>query len=280
MSIDTEIVARAIQLPALPPVAAQILRLKKDEGSSMRDLKRVIDRDPPLAANVLRVANSAMFGAQRKYTDLHDAIIYIGFNNVQSLAIGMAAIKVFRGGRTMAPYFRKDFTTHSFCTAAVCNHLARGARGILPGTAFVVGLLHDIGKLVIEIAGRDNWNTVLFEVKKSQTTLDAEKKVLGSTHARLGAKLLKTWGLPEEIVAAVQYHHQAGLCPAAAKPYASICQVADTIVLEEKPTPAINPKPKPADEATWRVFRFEPMRLKAECRDVMSCALRDLAAFL
>ena len=134
--------------PVLPVTVAQILRVTGDPESSAADLMAALLPDQSLCATVLKLANSALFGRPRRVDSLQAAIMVLGFNRVQSIALVKAMLNTFSDlGSGSAPEVER-FWEHAFLAAMAANHMARDL-GLGLGASFMAGLLHDLGKLVL-----------------------------------------------------------------------------------------------------------------------------------
>jgi len=217
-------------LPTLPAMAAMALAVAEDPGSTASDLLRVILSDPPIAARVLRVANSVFFqrSVGGEVTDLQTAIVRLGFSNVRNLLMGISVIRSFNAFFVDAPYTREDFWVHSISVAALAGRLGRADERISSSTAFVSGLLHDIGKLVLDRYYRDPFTHALRLAQSERIPLDeAERRRFGSDHAAIGGDLLDTWRFPRELSDPIRHHHDPERCPERHRVHAMLIQAAD-----------------------------------------------------
>src|SRR3990167_1876926 len=150
---DLEKLAATIEdLPTLPEVAISIFNLIEDPKSSARDIQRVMSEDPALAGKVLRLVNSAYFGFAHKISALGHAIVILGFATIRSIAMGISIIETFKDnpGRKATGFDVEKFWMHAVGMGHVCKAIAKELKRGHADVAFVVGLLHDIGKLVLD----------------------------------------------------------------------------------------------------------------------------------
>ena len=191
------------EVPTLPAVVLQALRVMQDAGSNARAVERVIVNDLALSAKLLRVANSAFFGFSRRVSTIADAVRVLGFTNVQGMIISVAAFDVFRTERLSLV----DFWKHSIATATAARFLAPRLP-CLPDEAFMAGLLHDIGKLIFAVQAEPAYRRVL-ELRRgsAMSSLDAERTLFEFTHAEVGEMVAERWDLPARYVAAIAHHH-------------------------------------------------------------------------
>lgn len=209
MSRRDEILAGVDAVDELPATAMEALRLLQDPDVEVAELTKVIEFDPGLTTNVLRLANSAYFGFTRTVNSIGDAVVLLGLKQVArtvtTAALGSMAQRPVRGYGLEADALWE----HSIAVAVGSDKLVDvlGLTGV-PDYVFTSALLHDIGKIVlgtfIEIDGREIMKLafqdhISFEI--------AEQRVLGTDHAEVGAALLDSWKLPEPIVSVCRWHH-------------------------------------------------------------------------
>lgn len=215
-------------LPSLPAAATLALAVSQDPDATASDLLRVIMSDPPLAAKVLRVANSVYFQRGVDVKDLQTAIVRLGFSNIRNLLVGLSVVRSFDGFFAGAPYTREDFWVHSIATGLMAAHLTRSAANLSSSTAFISGLLHDVGKLLLDRHHRQGWAEALWLARLASIPLDeAERRTLGGDHAAVGGDVLSAWRLPAELSEPVRWHHDPGGAPERHRLHAAAIQMAD-----------------------------------------------------
>jgi HD-like signal output (HDOD) protein/prolyl-tRNA editing enzyme YbaK/EbsC (Cys-tRNA(Pro) deacylase) len=199
-------------LPALPGSATGILELASDPRAGARELAAVIERDAPLAARVMRYANSPLYGYPGKIRDLQSAIARVlGFDFVLNLALGITVGKSLRIPAE-GPLGLDAFWRHSVYCAALVERLARTIPGKLQvrhGTAYLAGLLHNMGILLLGQAFQCDFFLLnrYLTANPEVPVRHVEKHWLGVSHDQIGGWLLESWGLPEELVTAARHHH-------------------------------------------------------------------------
>ncbi|MBI2566269.1 MAG: HDOD domain-containing protein [Candidatus Schekmanbacteria bacterium] len=202
-----QIASRAGDLPPLPQVASKVVQLVADPDSSAGDLVRVISRDQALTVKVLKIANSALFGVSQAVTTLSRAITLLGFNTLRSLVIAASTQALFRSKPTSS-FQDRILWEHSLAVALAGRLVARRSRYRGIEEAFVSGLVHDIGKAVMDRNIAEQYQRVVELVYNDGIPfLEAEQAVLGFDHTTVGALVVRKWKLGETYEEAVQCHH-------------------------------------------------------------------------
>ena len=214
------IYAKVDEIPTLPVVVPRVLGLIEDEMSRPSDIARAVSRDPVLASRLLKVANSAYYGFSRRIRSLDKAVSLLGLRMVKSLVLSLGFIQTIGTGNIGSDASAKRLWTHSLATATAMERLARRARAPAPGDhLFLVGLLHDLGKIILLAYFRDEFEAVAggpveaeqAEDEKAQgRPLERERRILGIDHGSVGAMVLDRWRLPDAIRKPVAAHHSPG----------------------------------------------------------------------
>ncbi|MBI4577206.1 MAG: HDOD domain-containing protein [Planctomycetes bacterium] len=206
------IARRASKLGAFPFVVARALAISSDEKSGARELAEVIRSDVGLAANILKLANTPHFARRgRAIAEVAEAIVRIGFRATKQLVLAMRVVEMFPPRARTRAGDRSDFWLHSLATACMASHMARMARYAQPEEAFIAGLLHDIGKLVLDECFEELFHDIVeLAADDGSRTLDVEREVIGVGHPQIGSTILERWKLPRLIRDAVHYHHEPG----------------------------------------------------------------------
>jgi len=210
-----DLVAGIDTLPSLP---AQYLRLMDEiqsETSSLERVGQIVSEDIGMAATVLKLVNSSFFGLRREVTGLVQAVTLLGLDIIGALAISHHLFSTFDQRRV--PAFSFDgLWRHSLVTGGFARKIALQARQDKSAVdrAFIAGLLHDAGKLVLGSTVTDRYNEVLRIVNdENRLVSQVEREVLGTSHAEVGAYLTGLWGLDDTVVEALAYHHRPSACP-------------------------------------------------------------------
>lgn len=199
-------VSRLQELPALPLVVRELLASFDKPDIELGELAAQIANDQALAAKTLRLANSSFYGLQSKVRTIGQAIAVLGFDSVRALVVGAGVLGSFGAARGNGVDFGA-FWRHAIGTALCARALAR--RGGSPAElAFVAGLLHDIGRLVLVTRFPDHYARVVAQRSlRDCTLLEAERAELGIDHAEVGRALTQHWRIPESICRAIGDHH-------------------------------------------------------------------------
>jgi putative nucleotidyltransferase with HDIG domain len=200
------LVADAERSLRFPHAALRLWRLAQDENTSGREITRLIEREPALAARVLRIANSPVFQHEGQIASIERAVNVIGMREIADLALAGACVAGFSPLENQL-LRSADFWWHSFCTALLARDAARAA-GLPPDDAFTAGLLHDIGQMMLFSRRGQVMTDVLRESLETERPLhELERTRLGFDHAELGGALLRVWNLPKGVCDAVAGHH-------------------------------------------------------------------------
>ena len=208
-----ELFERVEDLPTLPSVVLELERALRDDATGAEDVARVMAQDPSLTATVLRVANSAFYGAAAgTITSVPNAVARLGFREVSRLCTSLAVIRTFEGvGRHLA---HAEFWKHSL-VAGIATRVIKKCSGeahpFSEDEAYVSGLLHDVGTLVLD----QYFPEVFLQIRtlaeeKSLAGATAERAILKIDHGGIGALLLERWNFPQSIIQAVGWHHTPG----------------------------------------------------------------------
>lgn len=200
-------------LPALPDVVAKLNRMIRDPNTSANDINEVISRDVALSAKMLKLVNSPFYGFPRRITTITYAVVILGFNAVRNLALSAFVFDAFRkGDPTFDP---TAFWQHSVGTAAAAQILAKKAGFTQVEDAFMGGLLHDVGKILMAQFLKPDFLKVIRETQaKDALFYDLEKAMLDYDHAEIGGLLMERWNLPPHLVEIVRFHMTPDAVPA------------------------------------------------------------------
>lgn len=193
------------ELSSLPQVLAEVIRVANREDSDAREIETVISKDPSLTARLLRMANSPFYGGVRKVSSVKQAVVTLGSRAVVALALSTGLYGMFDASETVVD--RIHFWRHSLETAIASREIAHLCGYQPVEEAFVAGLVHDLGLLMLEAINPTDFKRLWEQVNHCRDLLGKEREILGTSHARVGQMLMEQWGLPVNIVEAVATHH-------------------------------------------------------------------------
>lgn len=234
MALLAQLIARRVRaLPALSSAVGRLCAVVDDPNSDVRSVASAVRIDPGLAANVLRAANGASFGLKHRVDTLDHAISILGRKKMQRIAVGLAAAAILPEDLPGYDIAAADFGLHAVATGMLAERLAEDLELQLEGDAFTAGLLHDIGKLALGVFVAENAELIHeLAFADGGTQADAERRVLGTDHARVGEMLAKRWKLPKGVQASIRWVNEPRQSP---KPYSSLValvHVADRLAME------------------------------------------------
>ncbi len=221
------------EIPPLPNVAVRVMRMADDPNVGPRDIAAVVSTDVALATRVLRIANSAYYGMARKVSTLNEAVLLLGLKAMRSLAVAAAAYDTLKNEAAGYNLASGELWRHSISCAVASQVIAQKTRKVQPEEAFVAGLLHDVGKVILSLYVAQQFQAILALVELEQIPFsEAERTVLGFDHAEVGARIAEKWNLPTPLVAAIGGHHslqRGGDMPE----LAAVVHIANAVCLTE-----------------------------------------------
>ena len=253
-------VARNIRdLPALPTVVLELIRTFDQPDVDVASLAETISHDQALAARTLRVANSSFYGLASKVKTINQAIMVLGFDTVRSLVSAGAIVHALPG--TGSHLDLSQFWRHSMATAVCARSIARRTR-LNHDYAFLSGLLHDIGRLVLATRFPQQYAAAMaWRDQHDALQVDAEQLVLGIDHQQVGLMLAETWKFPLLIQRAIGHHHAPEVDDLGDIP--SIVHVANAIVHALDLGGETDSLVPPISETAWASLRLESDTLQA-----------------
>ena len=212
-------------LPAMPTALSNALEAIEDPNTSAKALASIIEQDQALSARTLRVANSPYYGFTRKVSTVDLAIVVMGFNAIREVVLS-SIMKKFIAKIDSRVFDIESYWNYSIYCSSVSKYFAEKFDYSPSGEAFVAGLMHDIGYLVIVSGLKNEYRKIKSYLNtKKYNLIEAETAVLGASHAEVGAWLAEKWSLPEKLIAPIRNHH-------------------NEISLEETPFEALKPDEK------------------------------------
>lgn len=200
----------ATDLPTLPVVFQELLTRMQDPDAEVSELAEVIARDQALTAKILKLVNSAFYGRAAQITTISRAVIIMGFQAVRSAALAISVFERFKGLRTSGTTFTLDgFWRHSIGVSCLAKQAAIVLHVGAPEDAFVAGLLHDVGKLVmLQHFAEDVEDLTRAADEQRLTWRSCEEMLFPISHDSIGRALFRAWNFPVGVVEAVACHHE------------------------------------------------------------------------
>ncbi|NDV18861.1 HDOD domain-containing protein [Pseudodesulfovibrio sp. JC047] len=254
------------QLPALPQFFLELQRAIASPSTSADDLADIISQDPGLTAFLLRMVNSAFYSLPMQIDTISRAVTVVGFNQLSTLAVGTSVISVFKNIPEEV-LDMEQFWKHSVACGLIARRLCRITRQGDPERAFVAGLLHDIGQLILLQVEPERAAAVHAHARSKQLLLfEEEKALLGFDHATLGGMLLRKWNFPFVLVAAVLEHHHLKADQKAVEP--ALVHCAETIATGLGIGSSGEFLVQPPDSDAWDAMGLTPGRIDEMVEDL------------
>ena len=223
------------KLPSLPGVVTKIIEVVNNPKSTATDLNNIISKDQSLTSNTLKLANSAYYGFPRKISKITEAIVILGFNTVKGLALSASVCDMFKSSKEIEEFSPAKLWQHSVAVAICAELIAKKINYKDTEELFILGIIHDIGILVILQFFPDEFLKILKETKQKQQNLSkTEKEILGIDHGILGKRLSLKWKLPKLFGDVIGFHHTPNFASGESKLISSIIYLADLIIRLKK----------------------------------------------
>ncbi|MEN6376181.1 MAG: HDOD domain-containing protein [Smithella sp.] len=208
-NVNAVISETKIDLPTLPLVILKLLQITNDENASLDDLERVVGTEPTILTKMLRIVNSAAFAIPHRVSNVREAIHHVGFRAIRTLALEVTLFEQLVAPSRRYDFDRIHFWQHCLSVACMSKAIAEELQYPHSDDVYVAGLLHDIGKIILEVYGRITYSDFLKHLPPTNGLLvDDEAQVIGMAHHKLGAFFCAEWGLPDSFVMAICLHHE------------------------------------------------------------------------
>jgi putative nucleotidyltransferase with HDIG domain len=211
MMID--IILKSIdRIPAFPATTQKVAALLRNDDYAVADVANVIKYDQAIAANILKISNSAYFGARQKIKSIQDAVVYLGQQQLIRAVQTAGVSRYFSKGGKGYVAQSKDLWEHSVAVALMSQILSRKIQSREDPVLYTAALLHDVGKLILGEYVHESFEEIMYRVKQGKCSfLEAEEAILGINHADLGGRIATHWNFPADIRDAIAYHHRPDL---------------------------------------------------------------------
>ncbi len=217
-------------IPPIPAVIIELLKALDDENANMNTIGRIIAKDPPMSMNVLKVANSAFYRLANTVSTVDHAVKMLGVKEISMICVSCGAYQALRPPRDAGTFDLKEFWKHSVATGviarALCQELSIGDRQ----TIYFGGLLHDVGKVVLDRFAHEVYKIVIqITHEECVPMIEAEKKIIGESHDMIGGLIMEKWKFPFTLADIARFHHNVSASSDEARPSVAVCALADEL---------------------------------------------------
>jgi HD-like signal output (HDOD) protein len=214
-------------LPPLPMAVQKLLAVMNDENSSADDVTRVLSSDQALAGKVLKLVNSSYYGMSGEVSTITRAVVVLGFSGVRNVAMGFGMVAAMKklGSADMT-----SFWEHALAAGAGAQAMAEEMQKRYdPEEAFIAGLMHDIGHVVLAGAAPDAWREAQRGALAGGDVIALEKNAMSMSHASVGQRLMRYWQLPEALQEAARWHHDIKTTAGREQPLTTLVAMGDVL---------------------------------------------------
>lgn len=236
------------RLPSLSSINSALRELLNADQRYTTQISEVIRRDPSLTARLLRLVNSVYFGLSSPVNSIEEAVFYLGVRQIRQLAMVTPVIEDFQRLTGNASFPWREFWQHCIGTAIMSREVLSSVLVPPDEADYVAGLVHDVGKIIMAAAFPQHFAYIHQQIKLGEENLiDLETRVMGLSHAELGALYLKNHNLPDVMVETALYHHTPERANHNAQIVAAV-QIADLLLRHSKIGFSGNPIVPASDE--------------------------------
>ena len=207
-NLEKKILRDVKDLPPMPKVILKAHQMMEDPDLDVKGVANLIETDQAIAIKVLRLANSAYYGLSGKVSSIQHAFVVLGYKTLGQI-LSIASFSTFMGKNLPGyGYESEDFMRHSLAVALSAKVIAEKIDPNLANEAHTAGLIHDIGKIILDkyiIEKKETFETFL--ENEQRTFLNAEKQIIGFDHAEIAYEICKKWNIPNTMTRAIKYHH-------------------------------------------------------------------------
>ena len=268
-----DLVSKIESLPSLPSCYHEIMQILQKEEGSLKEVAEIIQNDVSMSMEILKYVNSSFFGLYKEVTSIRQAVSLLGINTIQTLVLSINVFSQFDKSKHYAIDI-PELWEHSLLTGLLSKAIIAdlGMDRNLQEDAFTLGLLHDIGILILATQIPEKYNEVYEEAKRSNLVLsEAEYQIFDTSHAEVAAYLIGLWGLSSNLITAISTHHFTKLIPNELTVLSIVMRSADVfsqelmqknqgLRLEEFQPPLINNKTFSSNRERWEKLCTEIYR--------------------
>ena len=209
MSTATDIRRKIESFETMPVICQQLIKNMNNPDVDFGTLAEKIKYDPGMTMNILKLANSAYFGISKRVESLQTAIVMLGMKKLFQVVVAQKTTKHMLARMDGYDLLPEELLKHAVWTAVAAEEFSRVLRITTPELLFTAGLLHDIGKAVLDPFVAENRDALMDNASRHDMTFDMlERNILGMNHAEAGSELLKRWHFPQELEAVIRLHHE------------------------------------------------------------------------
>lgn len=228
--IVTEAIKKVSSIATLPEVTARIVATVEDPKSTAAQLHKIVSHDPALVTRILKVVNSSFYGLPGQIASVERAIVLLGLNAVKNIAVAASLGQLFRGVRLCEGFTAKDLWRHCIAVGVAAREMARQMKTSVADEAFLAGMIHDMGILVLLQTSPERLAQVCDKAKTTGGSFcEIEREMIGVDHQQLGAALAEHWKFPRSCQIVAANHHQPTTLADANRRLVTIVYAADTI---------------------------------------------------
>jgi HD-like signal output (HDOD) protein len=204
-----KMVSRIKDLPPLPTLVSKALQMLADPETPSEEIEEVIGQDQALVAKLIKVGNSALYGGLQKVTTLRQVLTRLGLKTTRNIVLTASTRSYFLKNRKGMRVWGQFLWQHSVESGLAARRIAETIHYPDPEEAFIGGLVHDIGKLIILMLFPELYKEILKVKKVNQmASKTSETRVIGSDHEQIGRLLMDQWNMPDSAKSCAEYHHR------------------------------------------------------------------------
>lgn len=270
---------KSTSLPTLPVIINNIIVTAKSDSTTANDLARFISNDQALSARVLKIANSPYYGLPKKIDSISRAIIVIGFKEIISIALGSGIFKALTPKSKDVLLDMNELWKHSIGVGFASKQIEMTTKKSMEESTMLMGLLHDIGKILFLIYFPGDYSEVLVKHHTEGAHLyEVEQDLLGIDHPEIAYMLMKQWNFPDNISIPIRYHHNLTDCPFEFLNRAMVVNAADYLCQTAGIGHSANIHPERKDEVLSALGLSS--RLMEELTQTMTASSDEVDSFL
>jgi putative nucleotidyltransferase with HDIG domain len=255
-------------LPTLPAVFVRIIKALRNPNASVKEIAGVVETDQAITMKILRLINSSFYGLSRSVDSVHQAIVLLGANTLKNVVISASVFKALGSGEKNPIFDREAFWQHSIGCGMIARYLGNRTGLGREEEGFIAGIIHDIGKVVLDQYFHDNLTQVVQQVATRKISFyQAETETMGLSHAEIGAYLAETWSLPEKLVEVIAMHHQPNATTQYGPLVALVC-ISDVIARQYGVGSGGDALVPQLDSRVWQKIGLKPADLQGWDKDI------------